>query len=142
MPSDLTDDERAAAVAILYRMIDDAINSAIPEPWDVADRLAGMGLDALLAASWRPAPHPDAISAAEARGRREGIEEAAKDRAIGYSEAMRIVEAGYQAWAEKPHNARWSRRIAGTPIPNDLKVNIAETLARALSSIPPQEAPK
>ena len=54
MTFDLTDDEREAALVILRRMIDDAINSAIPEPWDVADRLAGMGVDALIAAGWSP----------------------------------------------------------------------------------------
>jgi hypothetical protein len=49
---------------------------------------------------------------------------------IGYSQAMDAIEAGFAAWAAKPHNAKWVRRIDGTPIPNDLKVNIAEAVAR------------
>ncbi|HXI41514.1 MAG TPA: hypothetical protein VNH83_16140 [Bryobacteraceae bacterium] len=39
--------------------------------------------------------------------------------------AMDICERGFQAWAEKEHNRKWVRRIDGTPIKNDLLVNIA-----------------
>ena len=44
--------------------------------------------------------------------------------------AMNIVEEGFRVWREKPHNAKWWRRIDGTPIPNDLAVNIAEAMCR------------
>jgi hypothetical protein len=38
------------------------------------------------------------------------------------------VERGYARWAAKPHNAKWVRRIDGTPIANDICVNIFEEL--------------
>lgn len=47
-------------------------------------------------------------------------------------EACEAVSAGYAAWAAKPHNAKWVRRIDGTPIPNDLLVCI-QTAIRALA---------
>ncbi len=48
-----------------------------------------------------------------------------------FNEAMDIVDDGFETWKAKPHNARWFKRIDGTPIPNDLKVNIALALERA-----------
>jgi hypothetical protein len=49
-----------------------------------------------------------------------------------------IAQSGFDAWAAKPHNAKWFRRIDGTPIPNDLVVCIAQAFseARALSAAP------
>jgi hypothetical protein len=44
---------------------------------------------------------------------------------------LQIAQAGYDAWAAKPHNKKWVRRIDGTPIPNDLLVNIAEAFRAA-----------
>ena len=38
------------------------------------------------------------------------------------------VQRGYDRWAAKPHNAKWVRRIDGTPIANDIVVNIFEAL--------------
>lgn len=38
------------------------------------------------------------------------------------------VQRGYDAWAAKPHNAKWVRRIDGTPIANDIVVNIFEAV--------------
>lgn len=38
------------------------------------------------------------------------------------------VQRGYDRWAAKPHNAKWVRKIDGTPIANDLVVNIFEAL--------------
>lgn len=49
---------------------------------------------------------------------------------MNFIQAMAIVEDGFSAWAAKAHNRRWVRLIDGTPIPNDLKVNIAEAVAR------------
>lgn len=34
------------------------------------------------------------------------------------------IQFGYEYWAAKPHNAKWVRKIDGTPIPNDLPVSI------------------
>ncbi len=48
---------------------------------------------------------------------------------LPFSVALDAAEAGLAAWREKPHNAKWWRRIDGTPIPNDLLVNIASALA-------------
>ena len=45
---------------------------------------------------------------------------------MNFIEAMKVAEEGYKTWSEKPHNAKWVKRIDGTPIPNDLLVNIAE----------------
>ena len=38
------------------------------------------------------------------------------------------VQRGYERWAAKPHNAKWVRRLDGTPIANDIVVNIFEAL--------------
>lgn len=44
---------------------------------------------------------------------------------------LQRVQVGIDAWKNKPHNAKWWKRIDGTPIPNDLAVCIAEALGRA-----------
>jgi hypothetical protein len=38
------------------------------------------------------------------------------------------IQRGYDRWAAKPHNAKWVRKIDGTPIANDIVVNIFEEL--------------
>ena len=38
------------------------------------------------------------------------------------------VQRGYDAWAAKPHNAKWVRKIDGTPIANDIVATIWNTL--------------
>ena len=43
-----------------------------------------------------------------------------------------VAQSGFRAWQEKPHNARWFRKIDGTPIPNDLTICIGEAFATAL----------
>lgn len=45
-----------------------------------------------------------------------------------------IAQAGFEEWAAKPHNAKWFRKIDGTPIPNDLPVCIAQAFSEALTS--------
>lgn len=52
-----------------------------------------------------------------------------KIREMGYGRAMIIAEQGLTVWREKPHNAKWWKRIDGTPIPNDLLSCIAEMFA-------------
>jgi hypothetical protein len=47
------------------------------------------------------------------------------------------VQRGYDAWAAKPHNAKWVRKIDGTPIANDIVVSIFD----ALKATAPQEHP-
>jgi hypothetical protein len=44
------------------------------------------------------------------------------------------VQRGYDAWAAKPHNSKWVRKIDGTPIANDIVVNIFEALKDATLS--------
>src|SRR5271155_3529283 len=51
--------------------------------------------------------------------------------AFGFTEVLRAADAGLKRWAEKPGNAKWWKRIDGTPIPNDLLVNIAESVREA-----------
>ena len=41
---------------------------------------------------------------------------------------LQDVQRGYDAWAAKSHNAKWVRKIDGTPIANDIVVNIFEAL--------------
>jgi hypothetical protein len=45
------------------------------------------------------------------------------------SDAMEIAQSGFDAWAAKPHNRKWVRKIDGTPIPNDLVLCIASAFA-------------
>lgn len=47
-----------------------------------------------------------------------------------FSEAFEIIEEGFNEWKNKEHNKRWWKKIDGTPIPNDLKVNIAMAFAK------------
>jgi hypothetical protein len=47
---------------------------------------------------------------------------------FGLTDAMNIAERGFNAWAAKEHNRKWVRLIDGTPIRNDLMVNIAEAM--------------
>lgn len=52
-------------------------------------------------------------------------------KSLSFMEAMNIVERGFDTWKDKPHNAKWYNRIDGTPIPNDLRVNIAEAICHS-----------
>jgi hypothetical protein len=47
--------------------------------------------------------------------------------------SLNDVQRGYERWAAKPHNAKWVRKIDGTPIPNDIVANIFEALKDSLS---------
>lgn len=122
MPSDLTPEEREAALRLIRQW-----TAAIGSGSDDADR----ALDALLANGWTPPAQPDAIAAAEARGRREGVEAAAK-----VCDEIARVEAEKQNAAFEHGNDREGYRAHAVHC-------TADTLAariRALSSIPPQEA--
>lgn len=59
---------------------------------------------------------------------------------MDFVEALRIAEQGFDAWKAQPHNARWFRKIDGTPIPNDLLVTIAMEFVAATST-PPLASP-
>ena len=50
---------------------------------------------------------------------------------MNFMEAMTLAEEGFEAWASKEHNRKWVRRIDGTPIRNDLTVNIATAFMKA-----------
>jgi len=65
-----------------------------------------------------------------------GAEESSAKAVLTLTEAMLIAEAGYDAWAAKPHNKGWRRKIDGTPIPNDLPVCIAQAFYDALKAAP------
>lgn len=59
---------------------------------------------------------------------------------MDFHQALTIAQSGLETWKAKPHNARWWRRIDGTPIPNDLLVNIAEAfVAAAREHSPPRQ---
>ncbi len=59
------------------------------------------------------------------------IADAAEARAAEALQAdwIGIAKRGFETWAAKDHNRRWFRKIDGTPIPNDLTVNIAMAFA-------------
>lgn len=52
---------------------------------------------------------------------------------MDFMQAMDVVERGFRTWAEKPYNKKWFAQIDGTPIHNDLCVNIAEAVVKATS---------
>jgi hypothetical protein len=53
---------------------------------------------------------------------------------VGFVKALEMAERGFEAWASKSHNKKWFRLIDGTPIKNDLCVNIAEAIVRSDNS--------
>lgn len=59
----------------------------------------------------------------------------AEAEARGMERAAKLVPTGYTFWAKKPHNARWARKIDGTPIPNDLPVCIQEIIHAEAAAI-------
>lgn len=79
----------------------------------LADKLTGHGMLALTADDW-----PILVVAVERMS-----------ASMTFGGAMAIVDAGWNNWASKDHNGKWVRKIDGTPIQNDLKVNIAEAVA-------------
>jgi len=50
---------------------------------------------------------------------------------MNFAEAMSLAEEGFEVWAAKDYNKKWVRRIEGTPIRNDLIVNIATAFMNA-----------
>lgn len=49
-----------------------------------------------------------------------------------------VAQSGFETWKAKPHNARWFRKIDGTPIPNDLTICIGEAFADRLRTLATQ----
>lgn len=47
-------------------------------------------------------------------------------RRMDRTRSIHIAQLGLEAWRSKEHNARWWRKIDGTPIPNDLTICIAD----------------
>lgn len=52
-------------------------------------------------------------------------------RPFDFTDAMRVIDQGWNVWAAKEHNRKWSRRIEGTPIRNDLTCSIAHAIIEA-----------
>jgi hypothetical protein len=48
---------------------------------------------------------------------------------------MAVAETGFGTWAAKPHNVKWVRLIAGTPIENDLIVNMANAIRATTTAL-------
>lgn len=57
---------------------------------------------------------------------------------MNFGEALAIARTGYDRWAEKPHNRKLVRLIDGTPIPNDLIVDIAYAIVENVPRGPAQ----
>lgn len=56
------------------------------------------------------------------------------EKAYGMLAWVSLIEhakEGLEAWAEKPHNRKWWKRIDGTPIPNDLMICVAQAIGEA-----------
>ena len=58
---------------------------------------------------------------------------------ITFQRALELAERGFQIWKDKPWNKKWFKRIDGTPIPGDLKVNIAIAIMEGLPADLPDE---
>jgi hypothetical protein len=58
---------------------------------------------------------------------------APQEASVTFGSILDLAQEGLARWKDKPHNSKWWRRIDGTPIPNDLLVNIAEVIANSLS---------
>lgn len=63
---------------------------------------------------------------------KEGDLEVGAGGKVGFSTAFDIAKRGFDRWSTKEHNQRWWRKIDGTPIPNDLLVNIAAQFSEEL----------
>ena len=57
---------------------------------------------------------------------------------MNFMEAMALAEQGFEAWADKDYNKKWVRQIDGTPIRNDLTVNIATAFINAAQQSVPR----
>jgi hypothetical protein len=44
---------------------------------------------------------------------------------MNFIDAMAIAELAFDTWAAKEHNKKWAGLVDGTPIRNDLTVNMA-----------------
>ena len=53
---------------------------------------------------------------------------------LGFVEALDACQRGLELWRDKPYNAKWWRRIDGTPIPNDMLVCIAEIFGQTANA--------
>jgi hypothetical protein len=81
-------------------------------------------------------PKGDLLRAAEtAIAAAVAAEREALRNAYSLDICMKIAGAGFLQWAGKSHNAKWARKIDGTPIPNDLPMVIAEQFADAISAL-------
>lgn len=47
---------------------------------------------------------------------------------FNFTDLLKAAQQGLEIWAAKPGNHKWWKRIDGTPIPNDLLVNIVEAI--------------
>jgi ADP-dependent phosphofructokinase/glucokinase len=67
-----------------------------------------------------------------ATARNDALEEAAR-------QAWTAVFLGFEQWKTIPHNAKWYKRIDGTPIPNDLSMNIIQAVHIAIRALKTKE---
>jgi len=63
--------------------------------------------------------------------------EAERDRLVEKSTWVSLLDhakQGLENWARKPHNRKWWRKIDGTPIPNDLMIEVCKEISQALAA--------
>ena len=53
--------------------------------------------------------------------------------ALSWVALLDHAKAGLESWSRRPHNKRWWKRIDGTPIPNDLLIDVCKSIAAALT---------
>jgi predicted HAD superfamily phosphohydrolase YqeG len=56
------------------------------------------------------------------------------NREVSFTEILKVVNFGYSKWASKPHNHKLSKKLEGTPAPNDMAVNITDEIVFYLLS--------
>lgn len=130
----LTPDQRAEALAVLRDMCMGAIDCAIPEPWDVADRYAARALDALLPllSGWRPEPVAP-LSDGFIYQLRRAEWRVVKYEVDQYGQIMSDTETTLSTWptvelarADLPNHGSEHKHVSGRWIPHDKRHDYEE----------------
>lgn len=61
------------------------------------------------------------------------------DTLSSFTDVMQLIDRGWDSWASKSHNHKWSRRVEGTPIRNDLTCAIAHAIADFQNNVIPSK---
>jgi hypothetical protein len=120
---DASDDD----IAVVCRNLTDDRSSTGYDRWFIADLLSALHARALAAEKERD----EATFAMTAAMQRVSYLETSK---LGFVEALDACNRGLELWKDKPYNAKWWKRIDGTPIPNNLLCCIAEILGQTANA--------